>query len=122
MNWFIQVFKKFAVFNGRSGRSEFWWFFLISFVVSFVLSGIDRFLGLVFANGKIGLLSGIYMLIAFIPWIAVSIRRLHDTGKTGWWLLITIVPFVGNLILLIFMVLKSHPGPNEYGAEPDTLP
>lgn len=111
MEWYIGVLKKYAVFQGRARRQEFWMFTLINFIISLILSSIDYMLGT-------GVLGGIYALAVLIPTIAVTVRRLHDTGRSGWWILIFLVPVVGFIILLVFMVLDSQPGDNEYGPNP----
>lgn len=117
MNWYLEVLKKFAVFNGRSRRSEYWYFVLFNIIIAFVLGFIDGMLGMVSSNG-LGLLGGIYSLAVLIPGIAVSIRRLHDTDRSGWWLLIALIPFVGAIVLIVFMATDGTPGDNKYGANP----
>lgn len=109
---YISCWKKFADFSGRSRRLEYWTFFLANFVAAIVLGIID---GMVLGYPVLG---GIYALAAIIPGIAVSIRRLHDTGRSGWWFLIILVPFIGGLVLLVFMFLDSQPGTNQYGPNP----
>jgi uncharacterized membrane protein YhaH (DUF805 family) len=118
MNWYLMVLKKYAQFSGRSRRKELWMFALFNMLICIVL----EILGIVLrenALGKIilGLLV-IYALATLIPGVAVVIRRLHDTGRSGWWLFICLVPFVGPIILLVFYVLDSQPGANEYGPNP----
>jgi uncharacterized membrane protein YhaH (DUF805 family) len=85
-----------------------------------VLGIIDGVTGLVSAEAGIGLLSGLYTLAVLIPSMAVPVRRLHDTNRSGWWLLISLVPLVGAIVLLVFLVLDSHPGENQYGSNPKT--
>lgn len=110
--YFLDIFKfKFAQFNGRSRRSEYWYFVLFNLIVSIGLGIVDAVLGL-------GFLSGLYGLIAFIPGIAVAVRRLHDTGKSGLWLLILLIPFIGWIILIYFMIQDSQPFDNQYGPNP----
>ena len=111
MNWYLAVLKKYATFSGRARRQEFWMFALINFVIAVILSALDMALG-------IGLLSGLYALGVLIPSIAVGARRLHDTGRTGWWQLIGLIPFIGILVLIIFFVMDSNPGDNQYGPNP----
>ena len=118
MNWYIGVLKQYAVFSGRARRKEYWFFVLFNIIASVVLAMIDRMTGTFSADAGVGLLSGIYALAVLIPSIAVSVRRLHDTGRTGWWLLIALVPVIGAIVLLIFMVLDSQPGTNQYGPSP----
>ena len=118
MNWFLVALKKYAVFDGRSRRKEYWFFVLFAFLISVALSVVDYMIGTYNAERGIGLLSGVFSLAIFLPGLGVTIRRLHDTGRSGWWILIAIVPLIGEVVLLIFMVLESHPGTNEYGPSP----
>jgi len=118
MNWYLMVLKKYAQFEGRSRRKELWMFTLFNCIFSWPL----YILGLVFHENTLGSiflgLYFIYVLAVIVPCLAVSVRRLHDTGKSGWWLLIVLVPIVGPIVLLVFYVLDSQPGANEYGPNP----
>ena len=118
MNWYLDVLKKYAVFNGRARRKEYWFFSLFNLIIIIVLGVIDGMIGSYSASAGMGLLGGIYMLAVLVPAIAVGIRRLHDTNRSGWWLLIVFVPLIGAIVLLVFMVLDSSPGENQYGANP----
>jgi uncharacterized membrane protein YhaH (DUF805 family) len=118
MNWYLQVLKKYADFSGRARRREYWFFVLFNIIISVVLSVCDGVLGTYSAAASIGILSGIYTLAVLIPGIAVAVRRLHDTGRSGWWILIALVPIVGWIVLLVFMLLDSQPGQNAYGLSP----
>lgn len=109
MNWYVAVLKKYAVFSGRARRSEYWYFFLFSMIVSVILTILDTVLGLN-SSGN-GVLSSIYSLAVLIPSIAVGVRRMHDVGKSGWFILIPIY----NLILAC---TNGEAGPNEYGPDP----
>jgi uncharacterized membrane protein YhaH (DUF805 family) len=113
MNWYLGVLKKYADFSGRARRKEFWMFVLFNFIIAVVLSVVDGFIG-------IPILGGIYTLAVLIPSIAVGARRFHDIGKSGWWQLIGLIPFIGVLILIIFFVMDSNPGDNKYGPNPKT--
>ncbi|GAB4342018.1 MAG: DUF805 domain-containing protein [Candidatus Abyssubacteria bacterium] len=95
MKWYLQVLKKYAVFSGRAQRMEYWMFFLFNLIIA--------------------------MLAVLLPGVAVTVRRLHDTGRSGWWLLIGFVPLIGGIVLLVFMVFDSQPGQNEYGPNPKAL-
>ena len=118
MSWYLEVLKKYAVFSGRARRKEYWMFFLINLIILVVLSIIDNLIGTVTRQGGPGVLQGLYSLAVLIPTLAVTVRRLHDTGRTGWWILIGLIPVIGNIVLLIFLVLDSEPGANEYGPNP----
>ncbi len=120
MNWYLQALKKYADFSGRARRKEYWFFVLFNIIISVVLTVCDVFMGTYSAAASIGILTAIYTLAVLIPGIAVSVRRLHDTGRTGWWLLIVLVPLIGALVLLIFMLIDSQPGQNAYGPSPKT--
>ena len=118
MNWYLQVLKKYAVFNGRARRREYWLFALFNLIISIVLAVIDSVTGSLSPEAGIGLLGAIYMLGVFIPSLAVTVRRLHDAEHSGWWLLIAMVPLIGVIVLLVFMVQESKPGQNQYGLNP----
>ncbi|HIJ79433.1 MAG: DUF805 domain-containing protein [Desulfobulbaceae bacterium] len=112
MNWYLEVLKKYTVFNGRAHREEYWMFTLCNMLIAFALNFIE---GLV---GGPGALAAIYSLAVMLPSIAVGIRRLHDTGRSGWWLLVALVPLLGTIVLIVFMVQDSKPGDNQYGPNP----
>ena len=119
MSWYLEAIKKYAVFSGRSRRKEYWYFVLFNIIVSIVLGWIDALLGTSssYAAGA-GLLSGIYGLVVLIPSLAVTVRRLHDTDRSGWWILIALVPLIGVIVLLVFALLEGTPGDNQYGPNP----
>lgn len=112
MNWYLQALKNYAVFGGRSRRMEYWMFVLFNLIFSIVLGFVDGMIG---TAGVLGL---IYSLAILIPALAVSVRRLHDTNRSGWWLLIGLIPIVGVIVLIVFFVTDGDPGDNEYGANP----
>ena len=118
MSWYFEVLKKYAVFAGRARRKEYWYFFLFNTIIGIVLAFIDSATGSYNQNAGMGLLGSIYALAVLIPGIAVSVRRLHDIGKSGWWLFIILIPLIGAIVLLVFMVLDSEPGQNDYGENP----
>ncbi len=121
MNWFLVVLKKYATFSGRAQRAEYWWFYLISTLIIIGLSLIDQATGTLDEETGMGLLTTLYSLAILIPSIAVGVRRLHDTGRSGWWLLIGLIPVLGSIVLIVFFVLDSEPGENAYGANPKAL-
>ena len=112
MNWYLEVLKKYAVFTGRARRKEYWMFVLFYLIIAFVLAIIDAVIG----TGA--LLYGLYALALLIPNIAVAVRRLHDTGRSGWFLLIGLIPLIGAIVLIVFFVQDSQPGDNQYGPNP----
>lgn len=116
MNDYLEVLKKYAVFDGRARRREYWMFVLFNIIVSIVLGVLDGILGLKSQQGA-GVLGGLYSLAVIIPSIAVGVRRLHDTGRSGWMMLVGLIPCLGGLILLYWMILDSGPD-NEYGPNP----
>lgn len=118
MDWYVEVLKKYAVFSGRARRSEYWYFALFNLIASVVLSIADGIVGTYDVTTGIGLLSGLYGLAVILPGVGVSIRRLHDIGKSGWWLLIILIPLIGIIVLLYFAVKDSQPETNEYGPNP----
>lgn len=120
MNWYVEVLKKYAVFGGRAHRQEFWMFVLFNVIISFVLAIIDTVIGTNVGTGasSTGVLGGLYSLAVLIPSLAVTVRRLHDTGRSGWWWFIVLVPFVGWIVLLVFVVLDGNAGANAYGTDP----
>ena len=118
MNWYVEALRKYAVFSGRSRRKEYWFFVLFNIIASIVLAMVDSATGTFNPETGMGTLGTLYALAVFLPSLAVSVRRLHDTGRTGWWLLIGLVPVIGAIVLLVFMVQDSKPGENEFGANP----
>jgi len=112
MSWYLLVLKKYAEFSGRSRRTEYWMFFLFNIIIAVILGVVEGFIGIS------GILSGLYFLAVLVPGIAVTIRRLHDIGRSGWWILAGLIPVIGGIVLLIFMVQDSKAGENEYGPNP----
>jgi uncharacterized membrane protein YhaH (DUF805 family) len=115
MHWYTDVIKQYAVFDGRAGRPEFWWFTLVNAIIEALIYGVAVSAG----SNALFLVAYAYGLAVFLPSLGVGIRRLHDTNRSGWWILISIVPFVGWIVLIILYALASDPGPNRYGAGPD---
>jgi uncharacterized membrane protein YhaH (DUF805 family) len=115
MEWYLKVLKNYAGFSGRARRKEYWMFFLFNVIASGVLWVLDALVG------TAPFLGGLYFLAVVIPGIAVTVRRLHDTGRSGWWLLIVLVPVIGSIALLVFMAQEGHAGANLYGPNPKEL-
>ena len=118
MSWYVQALRKYAVFSGRARRKEYWFFVLFNLLIIAGLTLIDTFVGTYDAAREVGLLSGLYNLGMILPSLAVKTRRLHDSGRTAWWLLIGLVPVIGAIVLLVFFVLDSQSGDNIYGRNP----
>jgi uncharacterized membrane protein YhaH (DUF805 family) len=118
MNWYLAALRKYATFEGRARRKEYWMFALFNVLVAFVAGIIDALTGTFDEEIGMGLLGGLYALAVILPSIAVAVRRLHDTSRSGWWVLIGFVPVLGVIVLFVFMVLDSTPGSNSYGPNP----
>lgn len=110
MEYYIGAWKKFAEFGGRARRKEFWMFFLFNILVSIGLGIVDGILGIM-------LLGNLYALAVLIPSLAIGARRLHDTGRSGWWQLIALVPVIGIIVLIVFWAQDGHEE-NQYGSNP----
>lgn len=123
----VSVFSKYATFSGRATRSEYWFFYLFNVIMCLGLVAVCAILGAIFkgAAGAVGgytvgtILYWIYALAAFIPNLAVSVRRLHDTGRSGFNLFWVFLPVIGAILLLVYFVTASNPGDNAYGPEPE---
>jgi uncharacterized membrane protein YhaH (DUF805 family) len=125
MQWYIGVLKKYIQFAGRARRKEYWMFLLFNIIISLGLFAIERVLGLAsstMADGTAsfsgGPLSTIYSLATLVPGIAVAVRRLHDTGRSGWFMLLALIPLVGGFILLYFMIKEGDTNTNQFGTNP----
>lgn len=115
MEWWKMAMSNYAGFQGRARRKEFWMFTLINILISIGLVIIGEIIGVSTA------FSSLYSLVILLPSIAVAVRRLHDTGRSGWWYLIVLVPFAGSIILLVFMCLEGERGDNKYGPDPKSI-
>jgi uncharacterized membrane protein YhaH (DUF805 family) len=118
MNWYLAVLKNYAGFSGRARRMEYWMFALVNLIIAIVLALVDRMTGTANPITGMGVLGGLYALAVLIPSIAVAVRRLHDTDRSGWWLLIGLVPVIGWIVLLVFYFTDGTPGDNKYGPSP----
>ena len=121
MNWYLDAWKNYINFQGRARRKAYWMFVLFNIIALVILSLIEGALGLSGQNGY-GILTGLYSLAIILPLIALAVRRLHDTGRSGWWILIGLVPLIGPIVLIVFYVTDSQPGTNEYGPNPKESP
>lgn len=111
MNWYLKVMREYFNVNGRARRTEYWMYFLVYLVIVIVASVLDAIL-----NSQ--LIGGLVALAHLIPSITVGVRRLHDIGRSGWWLLIVLVPLIGWLIALYWATRKGDEHDNAYGANP----
>jgi uncharacterized membrane protein YhaH (DUF805 family) len=121
LNWYFDVLKKYFVFSGRARRKEYWMFTLFNIIAYILLTVIAMVLGMQSNKHGLNFLTGLYSLLVFLPSLGVTVRRLHDTGRSGWWVLISLVPIIGGIVLLVFMLLDST-GSNEYGPNPKAVP
>lgn len=111
MNWYVDVLKKYTVFTGRASREEYWMFTLINFVVSLFVGVIAKAIG-------VDALDSLYLIAVIIPSVAVGIRRLHDTNRSGWFMFLSFIPIVGWIVLIIFFIQDSDVDTNQYGPNP----
>jgi uncharacterized membrane protein YhaH (DUF805 family) len=111
MEWFTLAIKQYANFEGRAHRTAYWMFVLFYLIFYVIAVAIDGLLG-------IALVSGLYTLALLIPSISVCARRLHDTGRSGWWQLLLLIPVLGIIVMIVFLVQDSQPGNNQYGPNP----
>ena len=118
MNWYLKCWKQYADFKGRARRKEYWMFFLFNIIIVFLLDMIDASMGMLDDESGFGLLSGIYMLAVIVPNIAVSVRRLHDIGKSGWNYFIGMIPLVGPIVMIIWFATAGDVGSNDWGDDP----
>lgn len=121
MKWFLIVMKKAFVFKGRARRKEYWMFALIAFLIGIATNVIDLLNGWMLTPA-IGVSSALFILLTFIPNLSVSVRRMHDLGYSGWWVLIILLPILGPLLLLMMFCYDGEDFPNRFGPNPkDTL-
>ena len=128
-DYFLGTIKnRYAQFEGRARRSEYWYFTLFVIIIYFILGLLSGLLSGALMSGTdsaLGLmpmaLIGIFLLAIIIPSIALVVRRLHDTGKSGWWYFISLIPFVGSIVIIVFLCTDSQSGTNEYGPNPKEI-
>jgi len=117
--WYMMPWRKFAVFSGRARRREYWTFALVHFIPGMILT-LGTLAGDRGVRELCTLVSAVLVLATIVPNLAVSVRRLHDTGRSGWFLLVGLLPFVGGIILILLMALDGEPNENRYGPDPKT--
>lgn len=113
MEWYVKVLRNYATFTGRARRAEYWYFVLFNILISIGISVVEAIVA-----KQSGILSGAYSLGIFVPSLAVACRRLHDTDRSGWWMLISLIPFIGAIVLIVFLAQDSQPESNQYGPNP----
>jgi len=118
MYWYLKVLGNYTNFEGRARRKEYWFFVLINMIFTAVCSLLDQSIGTFNYETNTGTISSIYSLLVLIPSVAVAVRRLHDTNRRGWWLLLIFVPIAGWIILFVFLVLKGEEKMNRFGLSP----
>ena len=111
---FTSAFKNYATFNGRASRSEFWYFFLFSVLISLIAQQLD----FAMHQSESGAISGIVTIVLLVPGIALQVRRLHDIGKSGWWFFLNLIPLLGQIALIVFSCMRGHAETNRYGDNP----
>ena len=121
MKYFLDCLQHYAEFNGRARRSEYWYFVLFNLVISFVIGFTFGVIAGLLDMPALANLAYLWSLAMFIPGLAVSVRRLHDIGRSGWWLLLSLIPLVGAIILIIWYCTDSQPGANQYGSNPKEM-
>lgn len=128
MQWYLKVLRQYADFSGRARRTEFWMFVLFNAIAIVILTILDNLFGLssssmyggsIYVSG--GILTALYQLAVLVPSLAVGARRLHDTGRSGWWQLIGLIPLVGIIVLIVFWATDGDPSPNQHGVNPKQL-
>jgi uncharacterized membrane protein YhaH (DUF805 family) len=112
MEWYVKVLKNYVGFTGRAQRKEYWMFVLFNLIISIILAILESLLGIT------NVLTGLYSLAVLLPSLAVAFRRLHDTGRSAWWILIGLIPLIGAIILIVFYCQDSDPNENQHGPNP----
>ena len=110
IQWYLEGFRHYVDFRGRTGRRGYWYFFLFNFLVTLVLGAVS------------GALVSAYVLAAFLPGLAVFVRRLHDADRSAWWILIGLIPLLGSIVLLVFLATEGTRGENDHGPDPRLAP
>ncbi|CAM3862401.1 DUF805 domain-containing protein [Xenorhabdus thuongxuanensis] len=117
MHWYLNALKNYTCFRGRAQRKEFWYFFLFQIVAVLIISFLERLFAVANPEIYMGWFSAIYLLITFLPMLAVNARRLHDINYRAWWLLLHLIPFIGTIILLILASLKGRSDNNKHSSK-----
>lgn len=118
MNWYVAVMRRSFDFSGRANRREYWWFVGLVTLFSIVVGAIFE----IISPDASTIVSGLFSLVHLVPSLSVGARRLHDTGRSGWWQALGLVPLIGFLVLLVLMLLKGNEGSNRFGEPPASTP
>ncbi len=118
MNWYLKALKNYVGFTGRARRKEYWMYTLFTIIFLIAAAVLDNVLGLAHPMVGYGPIYGVYSLATLLPGLAVSVRRLHDVGKSGWFFLIILIPIIGGIWLLVLACTDSQPGANKWGPNP----
>lgn len=118
MEWYLKCWQQYADFSGRARRKEYWMFALFNSIFALSAVILDNILGLTIGWSFYGVIYILYILAVFVPGLAVSVRRMHDIGKSGWMILIVFIPIIGSIWLLILCCFDSQAGENRYGVNP----
>lgn len=119
IDWYKKVvFENYANFNGRARRSEYWYYTLVNAIIAIIAMVIDNVAGIALEGIGYGPVYGLYLLAVLLPGLAVAVRRLHDVGKSGWFLLIALIPVIGFFWLLFLLIKEGDKGTNAYGPDP----
>ncbi|MFN3159410.1 MAG: DUF805 domain-containing protein [Rubinisphaera brasiliensis] len=126
MNWYLKCLRQYVDFSGRARRKEYWMFTLFNLIIAFLIGFVGGIILLAVGvdgpeyDSAINGIGAIYNLAILLPALGVLVRRLHDIGKSGWWIFIALIPLIGAIILLLFLIRDSEPGSNQYGPNPKT--
>ncbi len=124
MKYYLKALENYATFSGRTSRKEYWMFVLFNILFAFAAMIIDNILGTTRTSefgvtAQYGIVYGLYILAVLIPGIAISVRRLHDVGKSGWFSLILLIPLIGSIWFIVLLLTNSNQGENKYGPNPN---
>lgn len=118
MKYYLAVIKKYAQFTGRSNRPEYWYFVLFNLIFAIAAAVVDNILGFNFAPLPYGIIYVLYGLFVFLPGLGAAVRRLHDINKSGWYILVALIPIAGAIWLIVLLATKGTPGENRFGPDP----
>jgi uncharacterized membrane protein YhaH (DUF805 family) len=118
MEWYLKVLRNYVGFTGRARRKEYWMFILFNIIFAIAAMILDNALGIAIEDVGYGPIYILYGLALFLPGLAVAVRRLHDVGKSGWFLFIALIPLIGTIWLLVLLAKDGEPGMNQYGINP----